>query len=534
MSKSSTIVNRMPAANPQLPPKDAIVATSRTLAQSLASYNSWRESFNPLRGLTIARAVTLAETYFRGEMADLQWTYFFIEQTDPDLLALIEMSNGRILEMEYSIKIAEGAEESAGEKQRDYLAEKLDGIDNLYDAIEHLALARFRGFAHAEKWFNADGDLYHLEIVDQWNAVRDGLRGAWKYNPKAESTNFRALPADQLMPPERFLYREVRRPINRIALFKFVRANLSEKDWDAFVEIYGVPGGVVTGPPNIPIEKENEFRDAAEDIAEGGSGFLPNGSTYTPNQGPRGSQPFKERLDHLTEKLVLAGTSGKLTMLTDATGLGSGASDKHGQVFDQIAAAEARRISETINKQLIAELLDDGFPGQEHLAYFELCANEEPDIGAVIVQIRDLSIAGFAIDPKQVSERTGWQVSAKASLPQSGGFGGSPLMNRIRNRDAGATMRDQLFRTEAVHALSKAQANALKPLFTRIAAVLATDDAGFDGALSTLKTDLPAIQKEILSRDKTGELASVWEKILGPALVSGAAEVAQTRGDVKS
>lgn len=521
MSLLSRILNRAPTA-PEKKPVESIVVSSRSIHTNLANFERWRDSYNPLRGLTIQRAVSLAESYFRGEMADLQWTYFFIEQTDPDLLALIEMSLGRILEMDYCVKRAKDADESLAEKQEELISEKLDAINNLYDAIEHLALARFRGYAHCEKWENADGDLFHLEVVDQWNVVRDGLRGGWKYNPKALSTSYVGLPESAALDSERFLYREVRRPINRIALFKFVRANLSEKDWDAFVEIYGVPGGVIVGPPNVPEGKEAEYRSAAQDIAQGGSGYLPNGSTYTPNQGPRGSQPFKERLTHLSEKLVLAGTGGKLTMLTDATGLGSGAAEKHGEIFDQIAAGEARRISECINDQLVAGWLEQAFPGQEHLVYFELSANEEPDVGAIITQVRDLSAAGFQLDPKQVAEKTGWQVTTKPVAATA-----LPFVNRaIRNRDAASPLRDQLYRAEALQELSRAQAASLKPLFARIAAVVATDDAAFDAAFAKLKADLPELRKEILSRDTTGQLAAVWEKILGPALVSGAAEAA--------
>lgn len=357
---------------------------------------------------TRRRAVQLAEAYFRGEMADLQWAYFWIEQTDADLLALLECRFGRLLEMDYNIKVAKDADETLADAQADYLRERFDAIDNLYEAIEHLGMAAFRGFAHCEKWFT-DGEITHLEIVDQWNVVRDGLYGGWKYNPDARVTRFAALPETNVLPPEQFLFRQVRRPINRIALFKFVRANLSDKDWDAFNEIYGIPNGVVIGPPNVPENKEREYEEAAEAISEGGSGYLPNGSDYKPNSAPRGTQPFKERLDHLSEKLVLAGTGGKLTMLTEA-GSGTLAGGAHAEVFAQIAKAEARRISETFNKQLVKGWLDDAFPGQKQFAYFELAANEEADVGEIVTHAKTLFDAGYVVDIDELSERTGYTL----------------------------------------------------------------------------------------------------------------------------
>ena len=51
----------------------------------IKSANRWRDSFNPLRGLTMSRAVQLMEAAQRGVMADLQWLYgseLGIEATD--------------------------------------------------------------------------------------------------------------------------------------------------------------------------------------------------------------------------------------------------------------------------------------------------------------------------------------------------------------------------------------------------------------------------------------------------------------------
>src|SRR6266849_9127611 len=48
--------------------------------QSLVSAaNAWREYYNPLRALTLVRAVSLIEAAQRGMFAELQWLYSKIE-----------------------------------------------------------------------------------------------------------------------------------------------------------------------------------------------------------------------------------------------------------------------------------------------------------------------------------------------------------------------------------------------------------------------------------------------------------------------
>lgn len=522
------IANRAPAeaGSPTRP-------RSVSLTRRIAAFSKYREQYNPLRGLTLARAIALLEDYNAGRMADLQWTFFHIEQTDADLLALIELGLSRLAEMDWDIAVSEEADPALGEAQATYLREQFDRIDNLEEAIEHLALARFRGYAHCELIQDAAGQITHLEIVDQWNAVRDGLKGGWRYNPEARSTSYTGLPEENEMPPERFLYREVRRPVNRVALNKFVRSGLSDKDWDAFIEIYGIPSGVVFGPPNVPKGSEAEFEASAADIAEGGSGYLPHGSQYTQNKAEAGSTPFKDRLDHLSEKLILVGTGGKLTMLTDATGLGSGASDAHSKVFDTIASAEAGRISREITSQLVTRWLDERFPGQKHVAYFKLAANEETDTAAVIADVKALHEAGFDLDPAEVTERTGWKVTKRIeSAPAFGGGGalalGGQIANRIRNR-AEKVLPDQAlaFRQASLAELASADVADQEALLTRLAEIDASgDDDAFMQAMGRLDADFPALLDEILPAPAK---AALFHKVNATALVSGAAEAAAAR-----
>lgn len=392
-------------------------AGSVTMARKIMAANRWRAQYNPLRGLTLTRAVALLEQAPRGIFADLQWTYFFVEQTDADLIALIERRTSPLLEMDWDAKIVpnpadrprQNFDEKLAEDQRAALQEAYDRIENLYDCFEHLALATFRGFSHAEKARTVSGDTVRFEIVDQWNIVRDGLNGDWKYNPEAQQTSFDALPGDLLIDPVNFIIREVKRPVDRIALIKFIRGNLSEKDWDAFVEIYGVPGGVITGPPNVPQGKEAEYEAAAREVAEGGSGYLPHGSEYKPNTVERGQNPFRDRLDYLTEKVILAGTGGLLTMLTQS-GSGTLAGGAHSETFAKIAKSDARKISEVFQRQFDKPILAEAFPEKPILSYFELALNEETDPGQVVDDAEKLSRAGYGMDLEELSEKSGYNI----------------------------------------------------------------------------------------------------------------------------
>lgn len=405
---------------PDIPTMPTPSFSSGSSRMALVSrYNRWRERYNPLRSLTIARAVTLLESYQRGEMADPQWTYFFIEQSDADLFAIIERREAALLELDWNIKLASGRRKDStpregydlvlAREQAAALRESYEAIDNLYEAFSHLQLATFRGFSHLEKYRDTSGEVFHLEIVDQWNMVRDLLRGQWKYNPGAVQATFYNLPEENLVEPGNFIIRERDRHVNRIALLKFIRANLCDKDWDAFIEIYGIPSGVVIGPPGVEHGREADYQASAQNIADGGSGYLPYGSNYIPNDQPRGTSPFQMRLEYLSQKLVLAGTGGLLTMLTQS-GSGTLAGGAHMEAFQSIARAEARKLSELFQRQHDRELLNAKFPGLPHLAYFELAANDETDPGAIADHAQKFHAAGYKMDASQLSERSGYTL----------------------------------------------------------------------------------------------------------------------------
>jgi phage gp29-like protein len=402
-------------------------ATAGRPGQIVSAANRWRENYNPIRNFTMRRVVELLELGQRGDTAYLQWAYHFAERRNATLAGLIARCEAPLAQFDWHIKIKNepppGLDErtfvTLADEQRRTLQDAYNGIDNLRAAILHLHKADFRGYAHLQKHRTPDGDVAHLEILDQWCICRDGLNGNWWWNPDSRSTSapLQFLGADfciggDRLPLADFIIRECERPIDEIGLVDTARRMLCEKDWDGFIEIYGIPGGVVEMPANVPPGKEAEYEAAAKQVSEGGSGAMPSGSKYYPNNGPRSEDPFTPRLKRLDEALILAGTGGKLTMMTESNhGEMRGSSKVHDKTFGEIANGRARNIAEIFQRQFDAEVLDRQHPDEPHLVYFDFGDEGQEDLGALCRNVLALSQAGKITDTQWLAEKTGYQLA---------------------------------------------------------------------------------------------------------------------------
>lgn len=507
----------------------ASTAGGISVASQLVRANRWRENYNPLRGLTITTVATLLEQGERGEYAELQWLFRFIEKRDPILRTLIKRRRAALAKLDWEIKtVAElppGATEEQAEAQAQALREAYDFVDNLREAIGFLATAEFRGFAHLQKHY-ADGAVRHLECLPQWNWVRNGMFGPWLYNEGANNFSAVSLVGDEdaIIDPQDFIIREEEAPIDEIAAVIFVRKNLSQKDWDAFVEIFGIPGCVVIGPANVPKGREDDYRDAAEDVAEGGNGFLPNGSTVEwPSDVRSQGNPFKEHKDDLDQQLVIAGTGGKLTMLNEATGIGSGNASAHQQAFDDLAIEEASVISELFQRHFDADVIARQFPGEPVLAYFELCAKDKDDVNDVADRAVKFSQAGFQADAEQLSEMTGWRLEKKEplQLPPAAGQG-QPQdpedgMDQDPEDDDDGPMSNRS--SDRVMSLVQAFADDLAPVRARLERILGIQNEDIlRNKLQEFRDELPQLLKDINADPKS---AAVFEQAMQAAFLKG-------------
>ena len=394
--------------------------------------NAWRDAYNPLRGMNLARLMALLDAGERGQYADLQWFYHFMERSDPMVCSVMQRRRAVLLSCDWDIrktsdvrrKTLNVAKEDAvlADEQAAFLREAYDRVENLRDAVSFLFTGFFRGFGHLEKHYAPSGLVTRLEPVEQWFWVRDGMYGAWEYNENAVSGRNRGSAID----PANFVILDTV-PIDRLLALQYLGRTLTQKDWDSFLEVYGIPSVFLVGPPNTPDSKAAEYQTIAEQLISDGRGYLPYGSDIKYVNGGGNRPPFRERLEYLDRQITLVATGGLLTMLTEP-GSGTLAGNAHTDTFLQIARSDAAMVSEVMQKHFDLSLLSEFFPGQPVHAYFEFAPSTGSEVSRVVADAETLARAGVSIDLDELSEKTGYKLSPgplpafnELKVTQSGG-----------------------------------------------------------------------------------------------------------------
>ncbi len=125
--------------------------------------------------------------------------------------------------------------------------------------------------------------------------------------------------------------------------------------------------------------------DTDEPESEAGGPCLPNGTDVKyVNGGNSGKPPFRDHLDYLDKQITLLGTGGLLTMLTES-GSGTLAGSAHQEAFNQVARADSVMVSEALQRDFDAPMLEKAFPGWPVEAGFELRTEEMAGFAGVAV-----------------------------------------------------------------------------------------------------------------------------------------------------
>lgn len=435
----------------------------RIAAHRHKSVMGWmHDNINPLWNMTTRHAQMIFDLARSGNFAQLAYLYNEIETASPVFSVCVTRRCSAISELDWQVVRSDqrryrNADEMLVKEQMECIETAMAQIDNLPEAFEHFALAAFRGFSVCNVWRGADGMPEHLECLDHWNCCHDKRNDKWLWNPDAASFmnptlggagGLDEIPSDDMVVVTR------KRQIDWPALKIFLREAVGERDWGRFLETYGLPPVIITMPDLTNEEDQEKYIDAVASVFEGRSGVVPFNSEVNFASESRGVNPFTEFVDHQMKLFVLLATGGTLTSLSEAQGIGSGASDAQMDVWKQIVRSDVRIVSNAINKQLCEQIIRStkDFKGKPVLAEFRL--DTEPRMTAD--QILDLAgkaaSAGFEMDEREISQICGFTVRKKveggmgfnAEAPSGGSSMASPgLISQAGADDAEETDGDE-------------------------------------------------------------------------------------------
>lgn len=289
-------------------------------------------------------------------------------------------------------------------------------------------------------------------------------------------------------------------------------------DWDAMVEAVRSVGedfsAVVNESAKIELVKAE------------GAGQIPH-------------PPLVERMDRALARLWRGNDLG--TMSRDGQATGSNPQEGETNLLDLDAAVW---VSETLQLKVDRLVLDYVFgEGTPALAYVKIksAPKKETDLDLKVDEF--LLRNGHPISKKQAAERYNRPLpppeetellKAPAPPPQGAPFGmpGAPMagsqLDRALNEAVRAAATDAAFRAKSAREIIAAKVKAFAPLRARLEEIAGIEDeAAQDAALVKLKADLPSLAKSV---GVTPEEVEAWVNAIGPKLVAGAVESAQSKG----
>ncbi len=194
----------------------------------------------------------------------------------------------------------------------------------------------------------------------------------------------------------------------RLAAVTYMCKSYDLTDWLAFAEVYGMPLRIGRYGPAATAEDLKVLRTAVANLGMDAAAILPDSMRIEFQDAMKGNasgdlfQTLAEWLDKQTSKAVLGqtasteGTPGKL---------GNEASQE--EVRQDIKRADAKALSNTINRHLVKPFVDLNWGPQDRYPAFQLFVKDPEDIGALADALAKLVPLGLRVEASVVRDKLG-------------------------------------------------------------------------------------------------------------------------------
>lgn len=451
---------------------------------------AYLESINPLRGLSIASAYSIFDAARNGDTQRLHWIYQEIETQNPVLSMAVTRRSGAAANFAWRISERAAQDGALSAEQKDAAERFFADIDNFADMFEHLDLALFRGFAHAQPVWASDTSVAHINLLDSWLFLKKD--GQWYFNPacdgfsrSAQDTRF-----------ARLVTIERRRPVDVPALGLHIRQAVGERDWGRLLERYAIPKPAVIMHDGATVEDRGEYLKGVRALENGQPTVWPAGAGLTDFAGgSRGMDPFTPFVEHQEKTILMLATGGTLGSMAEA-GAGTLAGNAQADVWQAIVARDAGIIASAITRAMLRPFLAAAFPGRPSAVDFSFDFTQKPTPKEIFETAAAARSAGYLIRQDELEEMTGYALEKDAQSPSPGpGFGlnsKAPAKTPLQNGENRLQNAPRVLDGQSDLPAEESLAGALERVFQNALAEAAADGlSGKDGELANSECRSP-------------------------------------------
>lgn len=376
---------------------------------------AWIERTNPLAGLSIREAQAVFDRARAGDTQRLHWIFQEIEAANPTLMTCVERRASALAALPWKVTANPSADAALGGEQKDAAERLVRAVEDFDEAVEHLDLAFFRGFAYAQPLWEADGTVRRISLLESWQFLsRDGRL---YFNPACDgfSANAEEVTADAGLVGVRR-----RRAIDYPALAIHIRAAVGDGAWGRFLERIALPKPAVIMAPNATEDDRAAYVASAEETEDGRVSVWPSGTALTDFMGgSRGQDPFSAFVRHQDERIVRLATGGTLGSIAEA-GSGTLAGGAQADVWREIVARDAVIVGAAIMRGLVRPYLARKFPGRPCAVDFAFDPSRAPTAKESAELAATLRTAGWRVDRAELEEATGFTLEREEAAPAPG------------------------------------------------------------------------------------------------------------------
>jgi phage gp29-like protein len=357
-------------------------------------------------GLTPERLAQLLRGSIRGDMRPYLELAEEMEERDPHYFSVLGTRKRALSRISASVEETKGDDSKIVGAVRDLVAEPA-----FRDMLRDLVDAFGKGYAAIEiMWGERNGMWW-----PQGYAWRDPKYFTFDYISRTELRLAELTMIDgSALPPAKFIVHRpklksgipIRGGLARVVAWAYLFKNYSLKDWQIFLDVFGMPIRLGKYHPAATPEERRKLLTAVASIAVDAAAIIPDSMVIDFIEAKQnGGQPFENMCRYLDEQVSKA-VLGQ-TMSTDGHAGGLAQAKIHNQVRIDILEDDADQVGTTINRDVIAPFvsLNWGDKAQKPRVMFPVA--EPEDVAVLSDALAKLVPVGLRVSAQEVREKIG-------------------------------------------------------------------------------------------------------------------------------